>query len=165
METRDIMDKLLRSYETYYDVRAQKIEPPFVAEAEFHSHEEHFFLSRRAVIDEVENNEIVYFATADSLSIDAFLQLDEKAWERGIAKARPSEHHQSSDVSLIIIAGNIEKDAIVAIKKAKHSLSYKHCLHGYSNYHLIAADLSTGRIVYNRLGYTMKKLLKSVLRS
>lgn len=164
MDTVAFLQRLLRSYKTYYDLRTEEVEPPFVAEAEFHSHEERFFLSRRAIIDEVENNERVYFATTDILTREDFFKLDEEAWKRGTALVEPSVHHQSSDVSLIIIANSIEADAFLAIKKARHSLSYRHCLHGYSNYHLIAVDLSSQTLVHNPLGYTMKKLMRSVLK-
>lgn len=164
MNTKAFLEELIPSYRTYYDVKTEDVEAPFVAEAEFHSHEERFFLSRRAIIDEVENNEKVYFATIDTLTCEDFYKLDEEAWRRGTASVKPSEHHQSSDVSLIIIASSINIDAFKAIKKTKHTLSYKHCLHGYSNYHLIAVDLSSGTIVHNPLGYTMKKIVRSVLR-
>lgn len=165
MDLQDALAKLLRSYRQYYDVRTENVAAPFAAEAEFHSHEEHYFLIRRAVIDEVENNEIVYFAAVPSLKEESFREMDQAAWERGLAKATPSIHHQSSDVSLIILADQIDNGLFPIIKRCRHTLTYKRLLHGYSNYHLIALELSTGRIVHNRLGYTMKRLLRSIADS
>lgn len=162
MELEEALTRVLRSYRRYYDLNTEHVEPPFTAEAEYHSHEEHYFLTKRAVIDEIENHEIVYFAVVLELNSENFAVLDRTAWERGIAKAKPSIHHQSTDVSLVILAERIEEDLFRRIKKTKHSVSYKRLLHGYSNYHLIAMELSSGRIVYNRLGYSMKRILKSI---
>jgi hypothetical protein len=162
MESQKILDKLLLSYGVYYNVKTDDVEPPFAAEAEFHSHDERFFLIRKAVIDEVENNEFVYFAVNPRLTLDSFYDLDEKAWKRGMSKVKPSEHHQSTDVSLILLADTIDAEVFQAIKKSSHTVSYRHGLHGYSNYHLIALEVSSGRMVHNRLGYTLKKNLKNV---
>lgn len=163
MELEDALKKLLRAYQRYYDLKTENVEPPFDAEAEFHSHEEHYFLLKRAVIDDIENNEIIYFATEKELDPEKFAMLDSKAWERGLKKANPSPHHQSTNVSLVIIAQKISDETFKMIRRAKHTVSYKGMLHGYSNYMLIALELSSGRIAHNRLGYGMKKILKAAV--
>ena len=165
MNRQEIFDKLLQSYQIYYNVKAKDVPPPFAAEAEFHSHDERFFLIRRAIIDEVENNEFVYFASCEELTPDLFRELDESAWSRGIGKAKPSGHHQSTDVSLIVLTDTIMPEVEKAIRKSRHTVSYRHGLHGYSNYHLIVLEVTTGRIIHNRLGYTLKRVLKSVAKS
>lgn len=165
MKRQEIFYKLLRAYQTYYNVTTEDVSPPFGAEAEFHSHDERFFLIRRAIIDEVENNEFVYFASCEELTADLLQELDETAWSRGIGKAKPSGHHQSTDVSLIILADTIMPEVERAIRESRHTVSYRHGLHGYSNYHLIVLEVTTGRIIHNRLGYTLKRVLKSVAES
>ena len=165
MNRQEIFDKLLQSYQIYYNVKVKDVPPPFAAEAEFHSHDERFFLIRRAIIDEVENNEFVYFASCEELTPDLFRELDESAWSRGIGKAKPSGHHQSTDVSLIVLTDTIMPEVEKAIRKSRHTVSYRHGLHGYSNYHLIVLEVTTGRIIHNRLGYTLKRVLKSVAKS
>ncbi len=164
MELEEALKKLLRSYQRYYDVKTEDVEAPFAAQADFHSHEEHYFLLKRAVIDEIENNEFIYFALVKKLDAESFAMLDSSAWERGIKRVKPSAHHQSSDVSLVILAEKIEKPLFKEIKKTKHTVSYKKMLHGYSNYHLIAMELSSGKMAYNRLGFRMKKVLKAALQ-
>lgn len=163
MELEEALKRLLRAYKRYYDLKTEAVELPFAAEAEFHSHEEHYFLIKRAVIDDIENNEIIYFATENELNLEKFDMLDRTAWERGLKKANPSPHHQSTDVSLVILAQKIDDEAVKKIRRTKHTVSYKRMLHGYSNYHLIALELSSGRIVYNRLGYGMKRILEAAL--
>ena len=162
MDLQEALAKLLRSYQQYYDVKSENVASPFAAEAEFHSHDKQYFLIKKVVIDEVENNEMVYFATVPYLNEENFHKMDTAAWNRGLSKANPSIHHQSSDVSLIILADRIDPALFPVIKKCKHTVSYKKLLHGYSNYHLIALELSTGKMVHNRLGHTLKKLLDNI---
>ena len=163
MELDEALKNLLRAYQKYYDLKTKDVEPPFEAEAEFHSHEEHYFLLKRAVIDDIENNEIIYFATEKEMGLEKFDMLDSTAWERGLKKANPSPHHQSTNVSLVILAQKIDDEALKRIRRTKHSVSYKGMLHGYSNYQLIAMELSSGRIVYNRLGHGIKRILEAAI--
>ena len=62
MNTTEILEKLLRSYSVYYDIQRENVTEPFAAEANFHTHDEQYFLVRSATISEAESNEYVYFA-------------------------------------------------------------------------------------------------------
>ncbi len=44
MEKAEILEKLLKAYETYYDINCETPEDPFAAEASFHYHDEHFIV-------------------------------------------------------------------------------------------------------------------------
>ena len=108
--------------------------------------------------------ETVYFATEESLSKDRLLELDSIAWERGTANVQPSSNHRNSDVVLIILTGHAEEDALTQVKKCKHYQSYLWGFYGRSNYRLIVAELSSGRIVHNRHGQILKKLVKKAIQ-
>ena len=149
----EALERVLRSYQTYYNIKTEAVEPPFAAEAIFGSHNEQYFLIKKAKVADIDTNETVYFATEESLSKDRLLELDSIAWERGTANVQPSS----------ILTGHAEEDALTQVKKCKHYQSYLWGFHGWSNYRLIVAELSSGRIVHNRHGQILKKLVKKAM--
>lgn len=163
--SRGSAERVLRSYQTYYNIKTEAVEPPFAAEAIFGSHNEQYFLIKKAKVADIDTNETVYFATEESLSKDRLLELDSIAWERGTANVQPSSNHRNSDVVLIILTGHAEEDALIQVKKCKHYQSYLWGFHGRSNYRLIVAELSSGRIVHNRHGQILKKLVKKAMKN
>lgn len=100
----EALERVLRSYQTYYNIKTEAVEPPFAAEAIFGSHNEQYFLIKKAKVADIDTNETVYFATEESLSKDRLLELDSIAWERGTANVQPSSNHRNSDVVLIILS-------------------------------------------------------------
>ena len=96
----EALERVLRSYQTYYNIKTEAVEPPFAAEAIFGSHNEQYFLIKKAKVADIDTNETVYFATEESLSKDRLLELDSIAWERGTANVQPSSNHRNSDVVL-----------------------------------------------------------------
>lgn len=163
MSLQEALEKLLLSFRRYYNIKTEEVEAPFTAEAVFQSHNEQYFLLKSARISEANSNEFVYFYTADSLNEEELKKLDECAWERGIGHVQPNYYHRSTDVALIIIAEKIDEEAWKLVRKLKHSKSYKCGLNGYSNYRLIALELSTGRVTHNRQGQNLKKLVSNII--
>ncbi|MCD7842914.1 MAG: hypothetical protein LUG56_10645 [Lachnospiraceae bacterium] len=162
MDLTQPFEKLVSRFEAYYDVHREDVTPPFDAEAEFHSHDAQFFLVRSATISEAESHEYVYFAKRDVLDEDALRAMDEKAWEEGLAHVTPHKDHRNSDVSLIILANEITEGAAALVPKLRHYKSYQFSLQGWSQYRLIAVESSTGRIVFNRQGKDLKKLISDI---
>ncbi|MCC8045933.1 MAG: hypothetical protein LIP12_10605 [Clostridiales bacterium] len=155
-------EKLVSRFDTYYDVRREDVTPPFDAEAVFHSHDEQFFLVRTATISEAESNEYVYFAKRRMLDADELRMLDAKAWETGITHVKPHKDHRNTDISLIILSEKMTDEAAALVPKFHHYKSYRFTLQGWSNYRLIAIEQSSGRIVYNRQGADLKKLVRNI---
>ena len=122
---KEVLDKLLLSYKQYYNITQDESVQPFSALAEFHQHNEQFFLVKAAKVADIDSNEYVYFALQNELSPETLASLDELAWQRGMAKVVSSSAHRNSDVSLIIIADKISDETRQAIKKIKHYKSYK----------------------------------------
>lgn len=160
---KEVLDKLLLSYKQYYNITQDESVQPFSALAEFHSHNEQFFLVKAAKVADIDSNEYVYFALQDELTPEALASLDELAWQRSMAKVVPSSAHRNSDVSLIIIADKISDETRQAIKKIKHYKSYKFSFWGWSNYSLIAFDMSDKNLAFNRRGKDLKKFFINLL--
>ncbi len=163
MNLTEPFEKLISRFETYYDVKREGVTPPFDAEAVFHSHDEQFFLVRSATISEAESHEYVYFAMRELLDKELLLQLDEEAWNTGLSHVNPHKDHRNSDVTLIILAEQISEDAAALIPGLRHYKSYRFSLQGWSQYRLIAVETSSGRIVCNRQGKDLKKLVSDIL--
>lgn len=156
------LDLLLRSYARYYDVVRENVDPPFAAEAVFHSHGEQYILVKSARVSESDSHEYVFFATAEELDAQTVSSLEAAAWERGLSRVHPHSSHRNSDVILILLAERITPEAKQAVKRSHHSKSYKHTLHGWSNYRAIALETSSGTLTYNRLGRDLKKLFRNI---
>ena len=164
METNDILQAVLRSFVRYYNVRENPT-PPFAAEAEFHSHSEQYFLTRAAHIADIDSHEYVFFAEEDHLTPERLEELGGKAWNEGLARVKPGPGHRNSDVVLIIIANIIEEKVFGQISKIKYSKSYRFSLHGWSNFRVLAYEVSSGRIACNRAGKSLKKVISDSIRS
>lgn len=153
---------LLNSYVAYYNVTQENVTPPFQAEAEFHSHEEQFFLVKAAKLSESESKEFVFFGVTDCLTLEQAKEMDQVAWETGLSRVKPHNGHRNSDVVLFILADTIEEDARKYLKKLRRYQSYRHSLHGWSHYRVIAQEMSTEKPVFNRMGRGLKKLLRNI---
>lgn len=158
----EALERLLRSYTQYYDVVREGVEPPFAAEALFHSHDEQYFLVKSARLSEADSHEYVFFAVEEALDEARLRLLDEAAWSRGMERVRPHKDHRNSDVTLIVLAERMTPGAEAALKKLKRSKSYRFGLQGWSNYRVIALEVPSGRMAHNRMGRSLRKLLRNI---
>ena len=164
MTKSEALEKVLLSFKRYYNIKQEDVTEPFAAEAEFRTHDEHYFLVKSAKLFESESKEYAFFAVEDSLDRKRFEELDERAWTEGLSRVQPREGHKSTDVLLIILADKIEESLFPVIKKQRHYKSYRLSLYGWSQYRLIAIELSTGRIAHNRQGQNLKKLFSNIFK-
>lgn len=164
MTANEILDKLLRSFQVYYNVTSEEVRPPFVAEAEFHTHDEQFFLVKSAVLSEAESREYIFFALEEYLDDALLMRLDKAAWEHGLERVNPHKDHRNTDVALFIVAEKMSEEALKMIPKLRHYRSYHFGLQGWSHYRLVAIEQSSGRAVYNRFGRSYKKLICNILK-
>lgn len=162
MTPKEALEKLLPSFKRYYDIKTENVTQPFDAEAEFFTHDVAYMLMKSAKLAESESREFIYFSALDRLDSETLTGLDETAWKEGMSRVVINEFHHSSDVSLIILADTIEKDAAKLIKRLRHSKSYCFNFKGFSRYRLIALELSTGKIIHNHLGGELKKLISNI---
>lgn len=162
MSAAETLEKVLKSYEVYYDVN-REAEPPFAAEAVFRSHNEQFFLTRSAKISEAESIEFVFFAAEEHLDAQKLAELDERAWSTGLSRVRPHSSHRNSDVTLIILAEHLDEAAFKAVKRLHRYKSYRLGFQGWSNYRVIALETSSGRLAFNRQGQSQKKLFRNIV--
>lgn len=162
MNGNEVLENLLKSFSTYYDIDSQTDCAPFTASAQFHSHTEQYFLVKAAHLSDVDCHEFVYFAVIPQLSLSLLNDLCQTAWERGLSKVNPVPGHKCSDVSLIIIADKIDSDALAAVKKIKLHKSYMFTFRGWSDFRLVAMETSTSVLQANGRGKDLMKLFKTI---
>lgn len=163
MTVSEAMEKLLHSYEIYYNVNRETPTAPFAAEAVFHSHDEQFFLVKSAKLSEAESHEYVFFAEEETLTAERLRFLADTAWAEGISRVEPYSSHQSSDVVLGVLAEQITPEAMALVPKLRHYQSYRLGFHGWSHFRLYALEISSGRSAHNRQGRTLKKVFQSII--
>lgn len=163
MNLNDALEKILYSFQAYYNIK-REVEAPFTAEAEFISHNEQYFLIKRAKVADIDSNEHVFFYTTSELDTTVLQEIDECAWSRGLSRVTPNSSHRNTDITLFIVADHIQPEAKKLIHKLKHYKSYFFTFHGWSNYRLIAVELSTGDLAYNRQGQSLKKLVSNIFK-
>ena len=157
-DMQEVLERILRSYTRYYRINRETPTEPFIAEADFDMHGEEYFLIKSAKISEVDSREYVFFAETPLLDDNSLSEFDEKAWQTGMDRVVAKANHRNSDVVLIILAERFADGIEKEIKRKKHYKSYLWGIHGWSNYRLVAYELSSGRTAANRLGNDLKKL-------
>ncbi|MBR2570939.1 MAG: hypothetical protein IKE30_02260 [Clostridia bacterium] len=163
MSLDEALTTLLTAYHGYYDVNRESPLPPFAAEAEFHQHDERYFLMRSAKLSESDSRETVYFALEEELSLERAHALAETAWQDGLKRYTPEWNHRGADVILIVLTGRLSADAAKGIPKIRRGKSYALSLKGWSNFRLIAFDVHSGAMAYNRLGQPLTDVLRNTL--
>lgn len=158
MKASEALEKVLPSYQSYYDIKREGVLSPFVCEAEFRSHSEKYVLVKSAKIADIDSNEFIYFLTKESLDVQLLNQISLIAWENGLKKVSPYYGHMNSDITLIIIAENCSEDLKKAVKKLRMSKNYKFGLYGWSNFKICVLDLNAGKAFSNYVGRDIKKI-------
>lgn len=155
-------ERVMTAYNSYYDLNRVDPLEPFDAEAVFRIHDEQYILIKNAKVSEADSNEFVYFAKTNELSEKEFSELENTAWEDGLLRARPKTNHRNSDVTVVILAESVLKEAEAAIKKSKKYKSYKLGIHGWSAHRVVCYDLSRHKLLYNRRGEELKEIFSNI---
>ncbi len=165
MTKETFLEKLMPSYQTYFDIKYNVGvgSRQYPAIAQFHSRSERYVLVHSAKIWATEMNEYAYFAFADVPTTNDFLSLKKDVLQLGLAQIRPHSEHMYSYVTLIIVADLLPDEIIKEIKKAKYHKTYLFSLHGWMHLRIAAVDLSNGKVYSNQRGKDLLPLLQNIL--
>ena len=153
-----MLDKVIGSYEYYYDINRETPMEPFVAEATFKSHGEEYFLIKSAKITEMDSSETAFFADTETLDEAGYDELVDKGWDETLRRADVKPNHRNSDGILIITVNTIDDATKKKIRKTRRYKSYRFTLWGWSELRVIAYEHYSGKVVSNRQGDILKKL-------
>lgn len=159
----EALEKLLRAYSRYYDITREaavggEVFPAFAA---FHLRDENYLLSRRHVLNAVENHEYVYFYLAQRLDAAKLSHLIELTKADGLGMIHPHKEHMSTRVTLVILAHTIEPEAQRLIRKTRFRKDFLFSFHGWMEYCLAAMETGTGQFFSNPAGRQTRKTLET----
>ena len=158
-----ILDRILKSYEIYYDVKkTEKNLLPIEAICEFHMHNEKYVLSKKAQLWSTDANEYVYIFKMDALTKDLFLKCKKFAYEEGMKIINPKPGHMYSYITTIFIYDYCDKKTENIIKKCKITKNFKFSLHGWMDFHIACINTSENKIFSNKSGKVTSKFLKQL---
>ena len=165
MTKETFLEKLLPSYQTYFDIQYNvNIDTrQYPAIAQFHSRSEKYVLVHSAKIWATEMNEYAYFAFEDVPTMDDFLSLKKDVLQLGLAQIKPHSEHMYSYVTLIIVADLLPEEIVKEIEKAKYHKTYLFSIYGWMHLRIAAVDLSNGKVYSNKRGKELLPLLQNIL--
>lgn len=161
LEPEEALKNLLPSYESYYSIDTNPLKP-FSATAFFSSNNTQYFLVKSAQISQSTSSEYVYFLCTQNLTTDYLCECAQTAWNNALAKIKPSSGHRNSDVTLIVIAKTFNPEVLKTAHKIKKSKSYKLSLWGWSSFRLAGVELTSGKLIHNRLGASLLKIMNNI---
>ena len=162
MTKQERLDKLLNAYSYHYDiVRDVTVEGgSFPATAFFFLRDENYLISKKHVLNAVENREYVYFYLTEHLDAATLQKQIAISREAGMSNIKPNREHMSSFVTLVILADTIDPEAKALIKKTRFRKNFRLALHGWMEYHIAAMEISTNSFLSNPAGKEARKLLE-----
>ena len=162
MTRQEGLEKLLKAYSHHYDIeRDVTVEGgSFPAMAIFFLRDENYLISRKHVLNAVENHEYMYFYLTEHLDVETLKKQIDITREDGLGRIKPSKDHMSSFVTLVVLADTIDEEAKKLIKKTRFHKNYRLALHGWMEYQIAAMEISTTSFLSNPAGKKAKKNLE-----
>ena len=164
----DLFERVVAAHTSCYDIiRDHQFEGrTFPAFASFHTYGEQYVLIKRAKMWEVETHDYMFLEKADVLDA-ATLEADiQFVTTKGLAKVSPGPNHMSSALTLVVVANQVDDDAMKLARKAKFRKNYKFSLHGWTDLRVAVVDLSRAsgkQVVTNAAGKGLAKMLNGNL--
>ena len=162
MTRQEGLEKLIKAYSHHYDIeRDVTVEGgSFPAMAIFFLRDENYLITRKHVLNAVENHEYVYFYLTEHLDAETLREQINITREDGLGRIRPHKEHMSSLVTLVILADTIDEEAKKLIQKTRFHKNYRLALHGWMEYQIAAMEISTNSFLSNPAGKNAKKTLE-----
>ncbi len=160
----ELLEKILTSYERYFDVtRDSEYEGLSVsAEAAFHSRSEKYVLVKKAQLWAAEAHEYVFFVMIPHLDAETLDTYRGVILKEGLSRIKPMKDHMYTYVTLIFITDEADAEIASAVKKIRHHENYKLSFYGWSDFRVAVWDGKTENVLTNSAGKDLKKMFRSV---
>ena len=159
----EILSKLLEVYSHHYDIDADGSAHGaghYPATATYFLRDENYLLTKKHVLNAVENYDYMYFLIADTLDADTLRREIDLSLAEGMKRVKPHKEHMSSFISLVIIADSITPEAKKLLKRTSRRKYFWLALHGWMEYHIAAIETNTQSFLSNPAGRGVKKTLE-----
>ena len=157
-------EKLLNAYSHNYDVTRDVTAEDgtsYPAMAHYFLRDEHYLVRRDKQFYATEQHDYTYFYVADHLTAAQAKDLADRTLKTGLAAIRPHKEHQSSFVTLVVLAGALDPEAKKVLKRTRFHKNYRLALHGWMEYHIAAMECSTVSFLSNPAGRGARKTLEA----
>ena len=162
MTKQERLEKLLNAYSHHYDIdRDVTVDGMYYpATATFFLRDENYLISKKHVLNAVENYDYLYFCLEDHLDAATLQKYIDHSITLGKERVRPHKEHMSSFITLVILADTIDETAKARLKKTRMRKYFRFAFHGWMEYHIAAIEISTNQFFSNPAGRNTKKLLE-----
>lgn len=162
MTLEERLEQLLDAYSHHYDIeRDVQVEGgSFPAGAIYYLRDENYLISKKHVLNAVENHEYVYFYLTEHLTAEDLRHQIDITLKDGLGRIKPHKEHMSSRVTLVALADVIDPEAVKLLKKTRFRKNYRLALHGWMEYQIAAMECSTQNFFSNPAGKEVRKTLE-----
>jgi len=156
------LTKLLNAYSQICDIYQDGQEEcaSFPAAAFYYLRDENYLISKKHVLNAVEQHEYLYFYLTDHLDAETLTEQIELSKKAGLSRVRPHKDHMFSNVGLVILANTIAPEAQKIIKKTRFRKNYRLSFYGWTEYQLAAMETSTNRFFSNPAGKGARNIME-----
>jgi hypothetical protein len=161
-----ILERLLNSYNAWYDVRPGDLGSglPLEALCEHRSKKEKFVLSKKAKLWGIEVNELIYLFSVPKLEKAKAEECVSFSIEDALPRVKPHNEHMYTFITTIFLADETGEDTLKFIQRRKFTKSYKFGFHGSSPLKTAALDIEKEKIVSNNMGRDLRKQIKNICK-
>jgi hypothetical protein len=163
-ESTELFEKLIHSYESYFDITKDSVYEglPVAAEAAFHSRSEKYVLLKKAQLWAAEAHEYVFIVMVPYLDTETLEAYRRVVLKEGLSRVKPKKDHMYTYVTLLIIADEVEEEVRRAVRKIRYHKDYRFSFYGWSDYRAAVYETGKKRMMTNRAGSDLAKLFESV---
>lgn len=163
----EAVDKLLRCYESYYDIhKAEELEASekeLVARCDFYEHAQKYVLSKKAELWSTKCEEFIYLFQVEELTLEIYNRCIDFAYKDGSGRANIGPNHMYTYITPIFVCDTYDESILKALKKCNLYKSFRLSLYGWLDVHVAVLEVKNNNIYTNRNGRRLEKVLKNVL--
>ncbi len=163
MNRQEAVNKILKSYESYFDiVLCENSDLGLAAKCDFHIHNEKFVLTKNAKLWEADCNEYVYVFSMSRFTEEAFKRCEDFVCREGFARVKPKPGHMYTYITAAFVCDDFDMDAVRCLKKSKHYKSYKFSIYGWAEFRAFVVRAGDMALYYNKPGRQCSKFVKKL---
>ncbi len=166
MTRAEVIDRILKSYEAYYDIERFKESSAcgIIAKCSFFARSEKYVLVKKAKLWSADSNEYVYIYSFPKLTKEIYDQCRDDAYEKGMALIDPKPGHMYTYITTLFICDDSDPDAVKALKRCRLHKNFQFSLLGWMDFHTALVDIKATKIFTNGSGRDNAKFLKRILK-
>ncbi len=161
----DYIEKLIRSYESFYTRKEDPDDAPAELEQlmELDMTEQSYILMKKNVLWSADSHEYCYIFSKDHLTKDDYKRIESYVLEDGLKRIHPGKGHKCSVLSVLIVTDTTESDAKRALKNCRIHKNFRFSLDGWMDMRTGLVELEDKKVSTNMSGHDAAKVLKQLL--